>query len=98
MYIILIQYKKPDTLVSQYKTAHKLFLEEQVKLGNFITAGVRTPNTGEVVLSCLDDMESIHSVLNKDPYYKKRIGHYEIIEFIPEMSCSQLEEFIQEKQ
>ncbi len=94
MYIILIQYKKSDAQVNQYKTAHKIFLEEQVKQGNFITSGVRTPNTGEVVLSCLDDIESIHTVLNNDPFYKKRIGHYEIIEFIPEMSCSQFEEFI----
>lgn len=91
MYIILIQYKKPDTLVRQNKDAHQSFIQEQIDKGHFITAGQRNPNTGEVVLSCLQDIETLHDIICQDPYFQNRAGHFEIIEFSPDQNCEELE-------
>jgi uncharacterized protein YciI len=97
MYIILIQNKTPDAQTKGHKAAHEMFLKEQINLGNFITAGKRIPNTGEVIMSCLEDIEALHNILNYDPYYKSRSCQYEIIEFSPEISCAHLEEFMQNR-
>ena len=74
MYIILIQFRRSDEQVNYYKEAHEIYLKEQSKEGNFIVSGNRTPSTGEVILSCLPDMESLYEVLQEDPFYKNRIG------------------------
>jgi uncharacterized protein YciI len=95
MYVILIQYKNPEAQLNSLKPAHKEYLEEQVGLGHFITAGGRTPANGEVILSCLQDMEFLHDLLQKDPIYNARICQYEIIEFNPEMSFPYMEEILQ---
>ncbi|MFO8001839.1 MAG: hypothetical protein R6U46_11385 [Marinilabilia sp.] len=95
MYIILIQYKTPDNQVQKEKKVHDDFIKEQIEKGNFITAGQRNPNTGEVILSCLQDIEVLHDIICRDPYFKTRKSHFEIIEFSPQRSCSELEEFFQ---
>jgi uncharacterized protein YciI len=98
MYIILIQLRRSDEQVNYYKEAHEIYLKEQAEEGNFIVSGNRTPNTGEVILSCLPDMESLYEVLQEDPFYKNRIGQYEIIEFDVKMKCEKLAGFIEENE
>ncbi len=96
MYIILIQLRRSDEQVNYHKKAHHAYLKEQVEQGSFIVSGNRTPNTGEVILSCLPDMETLYEVLQKDPFYKNRIGQYEIIEFEANVKCQELADFIEE--
>jgi len=91
MYIILIQYKKPDTLVREHRDDHQKFIQEQIEEGHFITAGQRNPNTGEVVLSGIQDIETLHNIICRDPYFKNRAGHFEIIEFSPDRNCEELD-------
>jgi uncharacterized protein YciI len=95
MYIILIQHRQSDTSVNFYKEAHKQFLQKQIEEGNFITAGNRNPNTGEVILSYLNDLETLQMIFYQDPYYRNRIGQYEIIEFTPDINCEPLQEIIE---
>ena len=95
MYIILIQYKKPDNLVREHKNEPEDFIREQIDQGNFITAGQRNPNTGEVVLSCIQDIENLHDIISHDPFFKYRTAHYEIIEFSPDKSCQELETILE---
>ncbi len=94
MFVILIQYRNSDARINAVKHQHKSFLKEQTKQGNIITSGPRTPNTGEVIISCLQDIESLHALLNQDPFYKKRIGQYQIIEFSPDNNCEQIEDLL----
>jgi uncharacterized protein YciI len=98
MYIILIQLRRSDEQVNYYKEAHIKYLQEQIEEGNFIASGNRTPNTGEVILSCIQDLEMLHSILNKDPFYKNRIGQYEIIEFEADIRCDKLSDFLEDQE
>ena len=98
MYVILIQLRRSDEQVNYYKEAHEEYLKEQVKQGHFMASGNRTPNTGEVILSCLPDMETLYSVLADDPFYKNRIGQYEIIEFEANNKCSKMADYIKEQE
>lgn len=98
MFIILIQLRRSDEQVNYYKEAHENYLKKHVAEGNFIASGNRTPNTGEVILSCLQDLERLHSILNEDPFYKNRIGQYEIIEFEADIKCDKLGEFLESQE
>ncbi len=98
MYIVLIQFRRSDEQVNYYKEAHLNYLKKQIDEGNFIASGNRTPNTGEVILSCLQDLETLHSILNEDPFYKNRIGQYEIIEFEAEIKCEKMAEFLENQE
>ncbi|PWD99706.1 YciI family protein [Marinilabilia rubra] len=94
MFIILIHFRKSDSQIDYYNEDHKQFLKENIAEGNFITAGMRSPKTGEAILSCIDDLESLQIILSEDPFYKQRIGQYEIIEFTPDMTCNQMQEYM----
>lgn len=98
MYIVIIQFRRSDEQVNYHKEAHKNFLKKQIDEGNFIVSGNRTPNTGEVILSCLPDMETLYQILHEDPFYKNRIGQYEIIEFEPDIKCQELTYLIDERE
>lgn len=98
MYIILIQYKKPDTLVREHSEAHQNFIQEQIEEGHFITAGQRNPNNGEVVLSCLEDIETLHDIISRDPFFQNRAGHFEIIEFSPDRNCQEIEAILEARE
>ena len=95
MYIVLIQLRRSDEQVNYYKEAHKNYLKKQIEEGNFIASGNRAPKTGEVILSCIKDLETLHSILNKDPFYKNRIGQYEIIEFEASIKSDKLADFLE---
>ncbi|WP_462318575.1 YciI family protein [Marinilabilia sp.] len=97
MYIILIHYRRSDSQINFHKETHQKFLQEQISEGNFMTAGMRSPRNGEVILSCIDDLETLQVLLSEDPYYRYRIGQYEIIEFTPDLSCLQMHEFMDQK-
>jgi uncharacterized protein YciI len=96
MYIILIHHRQSDTSINFHKERHKQFIKKQIEEGNFITAGNRNPKTGEVILSSFNDLETLQMILYQDPYYRNRIGQYEIIEFTPEdISCKPMQELIE---
>lgn len=87
MFIVSLTYKTSMDLLKQHLTAHINYLKEQYALGNFLASGKKVPRTDGVILSNIENREQ----LNQVPFKQNNLADYEIIEFIPSMSCEELQ-------
>lgn len=87
MFIVSLTYKTSMDLLKQHLTAHINYLKEQYALGNFLASGKKVPRTDGVILSNIENREQ----LNQAPFKQNNLADYEIIEFIPSMSCEELQ-------
>lgn len=94
MFLVILRYQKSMEEVEKYLDDHVVFLEKYYSLNKFICSGRQNPRTGGIILSCGKDKEEINSIIKEDPFYKKEIAKYEIIEFIPTKYKDGFEEFI----
>lgn len=83
MFILILKYIKPIEEVEKELESHIPYLEKYYSLQKFICSGRRNPRTGGVILCNAEDINEIKEIINEDPFYKKNIAKYEIIEFIP---------------
>lgn len=83
MFILSLKYIKPIEEVENELEAHISYLEKYYSLQKFICSGRRNPRTGGIILCNAENTKEIETIINEDPFYKKNIAEYEIIEFIP---------------
>ncbi|TAJ12310.1 GTP cyclohydrolase [Marinilabiliaceae bacterium JC017] len=91
MYIVSLTYKVPNDVVDEYLEAHVEFLKEQYHKGHFLASGRKVPRSGGVILSGIESIEALNQVINQDPFKQNGVADYEIIEFIPSMTCAELD-------
>ncbi len=91
MYIINLTYKVPLDVVDKHLDDHVKYLNEQYELGNFHASGRKIPRTGGIILSKISDREELLKIIEKDPFNKNNLAHYEFTEFIPSKTCEELE-------
>lgn len=91
MFIISLTYKVPTCVVDKHLTAHVEFLKEQYAKGNFIASGRKIPRTGGIILSNITDKEELQKIIALDPFNENNVADYEIVEFVPSMTCQQLD-------
>lgn len=95
MFIILLIYKVPIEQIEFHLENHVLYLKEQYKSGNFLASGRRVPRSGGVILAKMDNKTELEQILNKDPFKQNDLADYEIIEFLPSMTCKELDFLIE---
>jgi uncharacterized protein YciI len=95
MFIISLNYKAELDRIDDELENHVLFLKEQYELGNFIASGRKIPRSGGVILSNMKNKNELKKIICKDPFYKNQLANYDITEFIPSMTCKELEFLIE---
>jgi uncharacterized protein YciI len=95
MFIISLTYKVSTSVVDEHLAAHVEFLKEQYARGNFLASGRKVPRTGGIILSNISGKEEVEKVIAQDPFNQNGVADYEIVEFVPSMTCQQLD-FIKE--
>ena len=83
MYIALLTYKVSLEKVDEFLEEHKLYLDRNYNLRNFIFSGRRNPRVGGVILINQDSKSHVMNIIKEDPFYKYDIADYELIEFCP---------------
>jgi uncharacterized protein YciI len=95
MFIISLTYKVHTSVVDEHLAAHVEFLKEQYASGNFLASGRKVPRTGGIILSNISGKEEVEKIIVQDPFNQNGVADYEIVEFVPSMTCQQLD-FIKE--
>ncbi|BBD09459.1 YciI family protein [Desulfovibrio ferrophilus] len=90
MFIVLLNYKVPLETIDQHLPAHIEYLKQQYELGTFMASGRRVPRTGGVILAQAESKEALLEQLALDPFSRHDLAEYDIIEFIPGMTCPEL--------
>ena len=91
MFIIQIDYKVSLDIVEQHLASHVDYLKQQYALGNFIASGRQVPRTGGVILSNMASRETLDLVIAQDPFKQNNLADYVITEFVPSMTCQELD-------
>jgi len=90
MFIVSLTYKVPLEKIDEELDNHIRFLKKQYALNNFHASGRKVPRTGGIILSLLNDKSKLEAILNEDPFSKKDLAKYDIIEFVPSMTSDEL--------
>ncbi len=83
MFILLLTYQKPLEEVDKHLAAHKVYLDKNYVVGNFIASGRRNPRIGGVILCRASQKEIVEELIKEDPFYAYEVAKYEILEFEP---------------
>ncbi|MDR0269073.1 YciI family protein [Paenibacillus sp.] len=83
MFIVLLKYVKPLSVVEDFLKDHVDFLDKHYNEGNFIFSGRRDPRIGGVILVHSDHEATVQEILKEDPFYINQVAEYELIKFTP---------------
>ena len=96
MFIISLTYKCDLNEVDKILPQHIEYLKIQYENNNFIASGRKIPRTGGIILSKLDNIETLQNILNQDPFKINNLADYNIQEFIPSMTSNEFINFKEE--
>lgn len=91
MFIIHVNYKVDLEQIEHYLPAHVEYLKQQYAVGHFLASGRQVPRTGGIILSNMENREALNEVLAQDPFNQNNLADYVITEFVPSMTCEELE-------
>ncbi|MEN6351019.1 MAG: YciI family protein [Syntrophomonas sp.] len=83
MFCIIGTYVKPIEEVDAELEGHYEFLNKYFKSRQFILAGRRIPRFGGIILCNVGSRSELETILQEDPFYKKKVMDYQITEFLP---------------
>lgn len=91
MFIISLTYQKSLAEVDAHLNAHVAFLKTYYSQGIFLASGRKVPRDGGIILALAPSREALETIIACDPFYIHSVAHYDITEFTPTMSSSELE-------
>lgn len=96
MFIISLKYKKNLSEVDKFVPPHIEFLKEKYSKKIFLASGRKVPRDGGIIIARANSKDELMNELKDDPFHINSIADYEIIEFVPSMTCAELD-FLKER-
>ncbi len=90
MFLVLLTYEKPLSVIDALLEEHVRFLETQYRQGLFLLSGRQEPRAGGVILARAESREALLAVLDQDPFRREGAARYEVIEFTPTKAAPEL--------
>lgn len=87
MFVIILTYTQPLSVVDQFVSEHRAFLERHYATGQFVLSGRQEPRTGGVILATGSNRDDIERILQEDPFHRENVAEYDIIAFVPSMAA-----------
>ncbi len=88
----MLTYKKTNDIVDAHISGHREFLGgKYYQNGQFLMSGRKVPRTGGVIMALGESKQEILNILKEDPFYQHEVADYEVIEFLPSMTCEGME-------
>lgn len=83
MFIVLLSYVQPLSVVEAHLQEHRAFLDRHYAAGHFMASGAQVPRTGGVILARGLTRVQLDDVLAEDPFCREQVAQYQVIEFVP---------------
>ena len=81
MFVIELIYKADLEDIDASMRAHMAFLKQQYTAGKFLVSGRKIPRDGGIVLAVAASRDEIEQIVKDDPFVKRGLAEYRIIEF-----------------
>lgn len=95
MFILSLNYIKSMDEVETYLQDHREFLDRFYREGKFLFSGPKEPRTGGVIICISDSKDDVYQIISEDPFYINAIAEYEVTEFHPVKSSTDLKKYLQ---
>lgn len=90
MFIVSLTYTAPLAAVDALLDAHVAWLEQGYADGLFLASGRKVPRSGGVILA-RGERPRLEQRLAEDPFARAGVAQYDITEFIPTMTVTELD-------
>ena len=91
MFIIELTYIQSLSIVDNFVSEHRAFLERHYATGQFLLSGRKEPRTGGFILATTASREVLELILQEDPFQREGIAQYMVTEFLPSMAAADLQ-------
>jgi uncharacterized protein YciI len=81
VFVIELIYKADLAEIDAHMAAHVAFLKKYYVLGNFLVSGRKIPRDGGIILAVGKSREQITAIIQEDPFHKRGLADFRIIEF-----------------
>ena len=81
MFVIELVYKTHLAQIDAHMAAHVRFLKKYYASGHFLVSGRKIPRDGGIILAVGKSREEIESIVKEDPFLKRELADFRIIEF-----------------
>src|SRR5580765_4468708 len=81
MFVIELTYKVSLSEIDASMAAHVRFLKKYYAAGNFLVSGRKIPRDGGIILAVAKSRRMIEAIVEEDPFYKRGLADFRIIEF-----------------
>jgi uncharacterized protein YciI len=76
-HVLKSTYLQPPDVVEQTRPAHLEFLEAEIDAGRLLLAGRQEDGSGGVLITTDMDSEAAQDIVDRDPYTRAGVAHYE---------------------
>ena len=90
MFIVELTYIQPLSIVDNFVSEHRAFLERYYATGQFLLSGRKEPRTGGFILVNAISRDALEAILREDPFQREEIAQYKVTEFLPSMAAPDL--------
>ncbi|WP_429237056.1 YciI family protein [Aeromonas salmonicida] len=95
MFVVSLTYIVDVEDVEKHLAAHVEYLDKQYAAGHFLASGRKVPRIGGIILACVKNRAILDELLAEDPFMLNRVASYDIIEFVPTKTSSELSMLVQ---
>lgn len=81
MFVIELIYTASLDKIDAHMTAHVQFLKKHYASGHFVISGRKIPRDGGIILATSATRQEIENIIREDPFCKKGLAEFRIIEF-----------------
>ena len=92
MFVIELIYKASLDEIDAHMTAHVRFLKKYYASGHFLVSGRKIPREGGIILSVGKNREEIEAIVREDPFHRRGLAEFRIIEFRASQKADDIQE------
>ena len=81
MFVIELIYKADLAEIDAHMRSHMAFLNKHYAAGTFVVSGRQIPRVGGIILAVGDDKQQIEAIVVQDPFVKRHLADFRIVEF-----------------
>ena len=94
LFVCLVHYTQPLDQILESLSEHREYLSSGYDKGLLLASGPRVPKDGGIIIGRFASKAEAQEFCNNDPFARKNLASYEILEFEPVLHASILDEFV----
>jgi uncharacterized protein YciI len=94
MFVIELIYKADLAEIDAVMAAHVRFLKKYYASGHFLVSGRKIPRDGGIILAVGTSREQIEAIVREDPFHRRGLADFRIIEFRASQRADDIQERI----